>query len=273
MKRGRRFLIMVLLALLLPFTAAANPWQQKAPFAEATIVYRLSGMENGEEILYIKDHGQRTASYRTASTSMLGMTMQTKQVEITTPDWIYTFDLQEQTGSKSVNPQKLMVAEYEKLSAAEQKTVNENARTMGMSIMQGMQGTVEEKAQEILGYPCDRTTMMGVTVYSIHNTSIPLLTDSTMMGVTMKSEATSISEDPVDEQHFQFPAGIEPQPDPEADQMAQMMAEQTIAMLKDPEGFKKSNKSMLMGPQGEISPEDQKKMEEAMKSLKGLFGN
>ncbi len=274
MKKGHGVLFLLALVLLLPSGSLANPWEMKLPFAEATITYELSGMETGEEVLYIKDHGLRTATYRTTSTSMFGMTMKNRTVEITDPDWVYTFDLQEQTGTKSINPQKLMVEEFSKLSDEERKKVEKNAETMGTSMMQGMQGTVEPKAREILGYPCDKTTMMGVTVYSIHGSSIPLLTDSNMMGISMKSTATSISEDPVDEKHFRFPDGIEPQPDPEADRMAQIMAEQTLAMLKDPEAFKKENKSLL-GPQdqGDISPEDQQQMEEAMNALKGLFGN
>lgn len=265
---------MLMLAVLMPLGASANPWEQRLPFAEATITYELSGMETGEEVLYIKDHGRRTAVYRTSSTSMFGMTVQNRTVVITDPDWVYSFDLQERTGTKSINPQKLMVEEFSKLSAEERQTVEENAETMGTSMMQGMQGSVEPKAREILGYPCDKMTMMGVTVYTIHGSSVPLLTDSNMMGISMKSTATSINEGPVAEEHFQFPEGIEPQPDPEADRMARIMAEQTVAMLKDPEGFKKENKSLL-GPQnqGDISPEDQQKMEEAMNTLKGLFGN
>jgi hypothetical protein len=267
-------MVALMLALLAPLGANANPWEKQLPFAEATITYELSGMETGEEVLYIKDYGRRTASYRTTSTSMFGMTMKNRTVEMTDPDWVYTFDLQEQMGTKSINPQKLMIEEFSKLSDEERKTVEENAKTMGTSMMQRMQGAVEPKAREILGYPCDKSTMMGATVYSIHGSSIPLLTDSNMMGISMKSTATSISEDPVDEKHFQFPDGIEPQPDPEADRMAQIMAEQTVAMLKDPEAFKKENKSLL-GPQdqGDISPEDQQQMEEAMNALKGLFGN
>jgi hypothetical protein len=274
MKKVRGCIVVLMLAVLMPLGANANPWEQSLPFAEATITYELSGMETGEEVLYIKDHGRRTANYRTTSTSMFGMTMQNRTVEITDPDWLYSFDLQEQTGTKSINPQKLMVEEFNKLSAEERQTVEKNAETMGTSVMQGMQGSVEPKAREILGYPCDKMTMMGVTVYTIHGSSVPLLTDSNMMGISMQSTATSINEGPVAEKHFQFPEGIEPEPDPEADRMARIMAEQTVAMLKDPEAFKKENKSLL-GPQdqGDISPEDQQKMEEAMNTLKGLFGN
>ncbi len=266
-------MLLVTAMLLVPMGAAANPWEKKLPFKEATIVYELSGLETGEETLYIKDHGQRTAEYRTTTATMFGMTMKNETVDITTPDWVYSFDLQERTGTKSINPQKLMIEEYNKLAAADKKKVDENAETMGLWMMEGMHAEIEPNVGELLGFPCDRLTMMGVTVYTMHGTQIPLKTVTDMMGVSMTSTAMFLREDPVDEVYFQFPEGIEPQPDPEADQMARAMAEQTIAMLKDPETFKEQNKGSMFGPQGDISPEDKQKMEEAMNTLKGLFGN
>ena len=94
--------------LLLPFTSAQadNPWEIKLPFEQATINYSLSGMETGSEILYIKDFGRQTARYRTTKASVFGMTMHNKSVEIISPDWIYKYNLEEGTGTKSINPQK-----------------------------------------------------------------------------------------------------------------------------------------------------------------------
>jgi hypothetical protein len=271
-------LALVVVALLLPGVvgAAKTPWEVKLPFKAATINYEISGMESGQEILYIRQHGKETARYRSTTTSMLGMSLKNQTVEIMTPDWVYSFDLQEGTGSKSINPEKLMIEEYNKLSSSEKKKVQENGEKMGASAMSGMQGSVQENAKEILGYSCDRATIMGTTVYSIHGTPIALLLESNMMGVSMKSVATAVDKWSVADRHFAFPAGIEPQPDPEADQVARMMAQQTIEMLKDPEAYKKENKGMMGVPPGQqqdIPEEDQKQMEEAMKALKGLFGD
>jgi hypothetical protein len=277
MKRGLAA-VLTLALLVLPCLAmgAKSPWERKLPFEGATISYTLSGMETGEEVLYIRKHGAETAQYRTTKTSMLGMTIINRSVEIITPDWVYSFDLQEGTGTKSINPQKLMIEEYQKLSAAEKQKVEKNAEEMGVGFMSGMQGSLEKNAKEILGYSCDKVSVLGSTVYSIHNTPIALLTESNIMGVTVKSAATKLDKGAVDDKYFQYPEGIVPQPDPDSDQMARMLAEQSIAMLKDPEAFKEDNQGSIMNmvprKSAEIPPEEQQQLEEAMKALKGLFG-
>jgi len=261
----RLVVVLTLVTLILPCMALGenNPWDKKLPFNNATIHYTLSGMETGEEILYIRNYGQESARYRTTKTSMLGMTMENKSVEIMTPDWI--------------NPQKLMIEEYNKLSAADQEKVVKNAEEMGTDFMSGMQGSLEKNVKEILGYSCDKISVMGSTIYTIHDTPLALHSESNIMGISVKSIATSLDTGAVSDKYFEYPAGIEPNPDPEADQVAKMMAEQSIAMLKNPEAFKEKNQGNMMkmvpGKTDSIPPEEQKQVEEAMKPLKELFGN
>jgi len=269
--------LLFLLAMPYVITGAEGPWEKALPFRDATIYYTLSGMEKGEEVLYIRNYGKESARHRTTKTSMLGMTKVNRSVEIITPDWVYTFDLEKGSGTKSLNPQKLMGEEYNKLSTAEQQKVQENAEEMGAGAMSGMHGSFEKNAKEILGFSCDKATIMGSTIYSIHGTPIALLTESNIMGITVKTVATRLDKSAVPDTYFQFPEGIVPRPDPEADQMARIMAEQSIAMLKDPEGFKERNQGTMMnlvpGKSDEIPPEEQQQVEEAMKALKELFGN
>lgn len=271
--------VALLLILAMPNIVAGveSPWEIALPFEYATINYTLSGMEKGEELLYIRKYGKESARYRTTKTSMLGMTMINRSVEIITPDWIYTFDLEEGSGAKSVNPQKLIAEEYNKLATAEQQKVQKNAEEMGPGFMSGMQGSYEKNAKEILGFSCDKATVMGSTIYSIHGTPIVLHTESNIMGITVKTVATKLDKSAVPDKYFKFPDRIVPQPDPEADQMARIMAEQSISMLKDPEKFKADNQGTIMnmvpGKKREIPPEEQQQVEEAMKALKELFGN
>jgi len=278
MKKGV-LLIFALFVLAIPALAGAgtNPWEKKLPFESASIHYELSGIESGQEVLYIRDYGTQTARHRTTSMSVLGMRKENMTVEIITPDWFFTFDLQEGTGSKSVNPQKILIDEYNKLSDAEKETVEANAEKMGTSALGGMQGSVEKNAKEILGYSCDKAIIAGTIIYSIHDTPISLLSETKMMGVTIRSEATHIELGSVADAYFNLPQGIVPKPSLESDQMANMMAKQTIAILKDPEGFQKDSPGTIMGvptdQQNTISPEEQQQVEEAMRALKELFGN
>jgi hypothetical protein len=274
MKKGFLFGLMVL--MLLPVSVAAgdkSPWELKLPFKSATIHYTISGMENGSEVTYIRDYGREVATYHTTKTTMMGMTMVNETVDIDTPEWLYQFDLTERTGTKSVNPEKYMIEEYNKLSRADKKRVKENGEKMGASIPEGFGGNVQQNAQKILGYSCDRAEMMGTVVYSIHGSGIPLLVESNMMGMNMKIEATSVDKGKVSDKYFQFPEGIEAKFDPQSDAMAHEMAKQTIAMLKDPESAKKQGgRPMMQGQQQQMSPEDQEQMQQAMEMLKGMFG-
>ena len=274
MKKG--VVLGIILTLLLPLGAVAgnkSPWEVKLPFKHATIHYTLSGMENGSEVSYIRDYGREVATYHTTKTTMMGMSMVQETVDIDTPEWSYQFNLTDGTGIKSVNPEKYMIEEYDKLSKADQKRITKNAQKMGVSMAEGFGGEIQQNSKKILGYNCDRAEMMGSVVYTIHGSGLPLLVETNMMGMKMKIEATSVDTGKVADSFFQFPEGIEVELEPQSDIMAREMAKQTIAMLKDPESAKKQGGLMMPGAQREqMSPEDQEQMQQAMEALKGLFG-
>ncbi len=273
-----KWLIVSAMLLLAPSMVMAEetPWSPKLPFEQAVITYEISGMEEGQEVLYIRDFGQSTARHRQTSTTMLGITQKSSSVEIVTPEWVYNFDLREGAGSKSVNPQKLMSEEYNKLTDAEKKKVDENAGKMAGVLAGGGLGSVELNVRQILGYSCDRIIGLGSTVYSIHDTGISLLTETDLLGIKMKSVATSIKKSGADKIYFEFPQGIVPQPNPEADHMARLIAQQSIAALQDPESFQSKGQGIMglpAGGQPAIPEEDQIQMKEAMETIKGLLGN
>jgi hypothetical protein len=168
-----------------------------------------------------------------------------------------------------------MLEEYNKLSKAEKEQVAKNAKNMGLSMTRGLNGRIEMNAAKILGYDCDKAMVMGTTVYSIHQTGIPLKSDTSMMGFSMKKEATEIDTKPVDNKVFQFPAGIVPQEDHQADAMAKNIAISTMAMLKEPEGSQTgmpANPKMGSGSNqgGTPSGVSNEKLEQAMKMLKEM---
>lgn len=271
------WLLVAVIMVLTPsvIMADSTPWSPRLPFEQAVITYEISGMETGRETLYIQDFGQRSARHRETSATILGITQKSHSVEIMTPEWVYSFDLREGTGSKSVNPAKLMIDEYEKLSDADKKKVSDQAEKMAGVLSTGLQGSVEQNVKEILGYSCDRIQALGTTIYSIHGTTINLLNETDLMGIKMKSVATSIKKSGADQKYFEFPQGIVPQPSPEADRMALVIAQQTIAALKDPERFENKGHGIIGLPADKapsIPEEDQMQMEEAMNTIKELLG-
>ena len=270
--------IFVMMSVSLPQFGAAesNPWSWKLPFEHGVITYEISGMESGREILYLADFGATTARHRETSTIILGITQKQSSREVTTPEWIYSFDLQERTGSKSVNPKKLILEEYEKLSDSDKQRVNENARKIATVLTGDLQARVEENAMEILGYSCDRTTAMGSTVFSIHGTDVSLLSEINFMGIHVTSAAVSVETVKVDSSFFELPEGIVVEHNQEADRMARMIAQQTMAALKDPESAGSKRQGFIGLPsseQPEIPEEDQLEVEEAMKTIRGLLGH
>lgn len=276
---SNKFLFAFVMLLLLPVSVVAgdkSPWEAKLPFKEATINYTISGVENGTEVTYIRDSGRESATYHTTKTSIMGMVIVNETVDITTPDWEYSFDLTNHSGSKNVNPEKYMIEEYNSLSKAEKKEVHKNVEKMGASVAEGLGGKVEQNAETILGYSCDRSEMMGTVSYSIHGTDIPLRMQSNMMGMSMKIEATSVKKGKVPDTYFQMPAGIEPVLDPQSDAIARSMAKETVTMLKDPQGAKKlqaeAKEEEGQNATKQINPEQQQQLEQAMQMIEGLFG-
>lgn len=250
-----------------------NPWDKKLPFESATVHYALSGTQEGAEDKYIRDFGREMATYRQATTVMMGMKMVNDTIEIQDADWMYSYDMKEKTGTKMTNPQKFMIEEYNKLTSAEKKQVQKNAGTMGASFMKGMNGKMEQNVTKILGYSCDRTSVMGSTIYMMHGSPIPLKTETNMAGMKMASIATSFKEGAADARFFKHPAGIEPVYDRESDEMSKNMAVQMIAMLKDPEGVKRMTEGHTVAPgQGGEAQDAQEMMNQAGELMKGVLG-
>ncbi|SDP22778.1 hypothetical protein [Desulforhopalus singaporensis] len=255
------------------FAGESLPWEKKLPYKELTVVYKISGLENGKETLYLRDYGRQRATYRETVTKMMGTTVKDRTIEFVTPDYIYTYDLQAHEGVQGVNPQKYMVEEYEKLSPADKDKVLSNAEKAGVAAGTMVGAKVEENALVILGYDCDKVTVMGGSVsYIMHGTDIVLKSEVAMMGMKMVSEAVSLEEKVTDASVFNHPPGITAVADPDAEQVGRSMAIQSIEVLKDPE--KMTMFQEKTGEEGAVKKQmqDAQKqiMEQAGEMLKGI---
>ncbi len=280
--KGLSLLLFLVILLALPKSVVAGgaPWERKLPFKSATIQYAISGMQEGTETLYIRDQGKERARYQKTVSKMMGMEITESTVELIFPDYIYSYDLQNNEGTKSVNPQKYMIEEYEKLSAAEKKKVRINAQKMGAASLaamgaEGIDGKLQQNAAEMLGYSCDRMEMMANGfIYLIHDTDIPLKSEVDMMGMKLSIVATSLKKGDVEEKFFQHPAGISAEVDEEVDAMAQEMAKQIIANLNDPDNAAKAGGQAigLPGKSGGMSEEDRQMLEQVQKMMQQMKG-
>ena len=281
----KQLIVVALLFVTVLFAESAfagnNPWMKKLPFKVATIHYNISGTEQGSQTMYIKDYGETTALHRNTVMNMFGMTQRQDTIQITTPDWVYDIDLTNRSGSKSVNPAKYMLEEYNRLSASDRKKADRNAEKMGAQAVNNMQGNIQKNAAKLLGYSCDLVSMMGVTVYSIAGTGVELKSESNMMGVKALTVATKIDKGNPPKSKFTPPAGIDLRPDPEADAMARQMARSMVQSMVNGTTPTMGEAMQRGGGQGyQPPPQDSGNsaappagMEEMMKGLQGLFGN
>lgn len=260
-----------LLGLLLTAGIAAaleSPWEKKLPFKEATIDYTITGTSKGTKTIYVKDYGRTVAEYRNTSMTVFGMTQKENAIDITTPEWEYSIDLVERTGTKMVNPEKYLIEEFQKLSTSDQKKVIKNSEELGMSTVDAVEGKVLKNETKILGYMCDKTSMMGVTVYTISGTPVPLKLESDMMGMKMNETATSVKKGNVSSSKFNIPSGINIEHDVQADQMSKIQAKNIIQSLL--------NGELPAVGQGQYGDEDQERMSpeqmEQMKQMMQMFG-
>lgn len=270
---------------------ADTPWEIKLPFKQAIIRYTIQGTQLGSETLYIKDHGKRRARYHLTSMSIMGITTKTNNVEITTPEWVYTYNLEEQTGTQITNPAQIYKTEYNKLSRAEKKNVDKNAVELGPLMMEGMGGETKKKAAKILGYDCDVTSMLNMsTIYVIHGTDVLLRSEMSMVGMKSSTEATEIdTESRIDAKFFLPPNGIVAVHDQQSEAMMRQMIQNMMEQLKHPDGAERirRNPQMMMPeggmqgdeaspdyrqPSGQNNQEIMDSMKQGLDALKGLFG-
>jgi len=271
-KRSLLWLTPMILLLVVRGWADDLPWEMKLPFKEATVQYELTGSEKGSETLYVKDYGKRQARLRTSTMTMMGTSQKMDTVQITDPDWIYSFDLVKKKGTKTTNPTKIYQEEYNKLSAGEKMNFEKNAKEMGTGMMGQFGGKVQQKGAKILGYDCDVTTVGGMsTVYILHGSNIPLRSETSVMGMNNVLSATKFdTSTSVPDQVFAPPAGIKPVLDQQAESMMTRMVKDTVATLAKPDGAKQMQQAGPMGMMGGamqdsmkeqgMSPEEQKEM-------------
>jgi hypothetical protein len=284
----KRLFLLCLLAILwaspaIVFAGNASPWEKKLPFKSATIHYALRGIEEGQETLYIRDYGKERVTYHETVSTMMGLTSKSSTIELQTPDFIYSYDLQIREGVKTSNPQKFMIEEYAKLSSAEKKKVAQNAQEMGTAYAEamtsGMGGgdmtvKIQHNAAEILGYSCDKVDVMGGVTYLLHDTDISLKSEMNMLGMTMEMVATSVQEGDAGDKFFRHPDGIIAEMDTEAETMVREMAGQVVAMLKDPDDCPKGEAQLnrFSGKMEGMSEEDKLMMQQAEKMMQNMKG-
>lgn len=266
--------IVLALAIICAVSSAAhsieNPWNKKLPFKQGVVNYEISGTMKGSEIVFVKDYGATTAAYRFEVTSMFGVNTQTTELTLTTPDWVYTVDLSDNTGSKQINPKKVIIEKFNSLSSLEQKKLVKNSKKMGITMVGNLSGKVEKGAAKLLGYKCDKVTMMGMESYTLAGTDFPIKISGSMMGISVVETATKITKQKVSSSKFKIPKGADIIHEPQADQMIREQINtmfSTILLGKQPKNPQEKAADKMKDFQNNGG------MDALQQQIKGLFGS
>lgn len=233
-----------LLIFSLAFSATAHadeslPWERLTPFREGTIHYRITGAQQGTEILYIKDYGRKRVKESQSTMHVFGRTMTTKTRELTSPEWVLRYNLSDNWGEKNTNPARLYRQEYEQLGEGEKKIFATNAAQLGPSLFENAGSIVQSRSGSILGFQCDRISFGGFSSSCLlHDTDIPLQSEVRVVGTINRLQAVRIDLfSPVPDALFEPPANIQVAVNEEVEAMLRQAIHQAVQTLKQPGGI------------------------------------
>jgi len=164
------------------------------------IEYKVSGSQNGTEILYFDNFGVREAKYTDLTIDMFGMKQETKQIVFLDGYMQYTVNPDDNTGSKT---------EDSMLKQMVESSNDQDWGEAGMKMFISM-GGVKTGEEKFMGKTCEIWKMesMGTTVW-IWN-FIPLKTIVDMMGMKISYEAIRFAFDvSIPENKIAVPKNIE----------------------------------------------------------------
>lgn len=268
--------IIATLFISAPALAVENPWAQKLPFKQGVVTYEISGSMSGNETVYVKDHGLTTAAYRTETGASFGIPMNTRELTLTTPEWVYTVDLEDNTGTKQINPKKVIEDEFNQLSRKEQKKLVKNSEKMGITMVGDMSGSVEKKAIKLLGYSCDKVTVMGMDSYTLAGTDFPMKISGSLMGITIQEVATRIKKKRPSKTKFSLPEGANIHHEPAADAIIREQIRMMFqSLLNGERPVSQQEQSMSEGQDAMKAFQQMQQnggMENLQQQMQGLFG-
>jgi len=119
--------------------AAVEASRRYPELKSAIIKYKVSGMNNGTEIVYIDDWGRREAIYKKFTTKLMGIDIERNFMTLITENgkWVYNIDLNSKTAIRTNN------AGYKALQG-------NSGGNMDVAI-----GAMKIGTEEILGKVCD----------------------------------------------------------------------------------------------------------------------
>jgi len=183
----------VLFVLLMVATILNAQDYKRYQYKSGEIHYKVSGMMNGTEDVYFTDYGMKEAKIDKTTMEMMGIKQNQNQKTILDGNTTYAIDYDKRTVTKMETPMLSMFPKGTDLTkGGEEMMTNMGGKKVGT-------GT-------ILGKNCDiwEIQNLGSKIW-IWN-SIPMKTETNLMGMKISQEATDVKVDvSVSDEHFDIP--------------------------------------------------------------------
>jgi len=184
MKNVAIYLSLMICLIFVSNSEALNKKRYK--IKSGIVEYKLTGNNQGTDILYFDNFGQQEARYSDTTSSFMGFKHSTKSVYYVDGENTYSYDLKTNVATK-MNSGEFVDAMAKSKGA-------KDYRELGEKMMKDMGGKIIGK-KKILGRTCEiwEVEKMG-TKTCIYKKSIPLESIVNFMGMEMSTVATSIKE-------------------------------------------------------------------------------
>ena len=192
--KKRLFFILMLTTL---YSITIGQDFKRYQFKSGKVVYKMSGIQTGTETLYFDDYGRKEVHFNKSVIDMMGVKQKSNTQTIMEGKYIYTIDLEKNTGQKMENPLYEMFSDEDDL------------QKVGEDIMKKMGGK-KVGTETLNGKECEiwEVQKMGGKIW-VWN-SLAIRTVVNMMGMNITQEAESIETDiDVSPDLFKIPKGIE----------------------------------------------------------------
>ncbi len=162
-------------------TAQSDQQARRYKVKSGIIEYKMTGMQNGRELLYFDNWGLREAKYTQTEISVMGMTQKENKVTVLAGNKIYTYDPVKRTGTVMEN------STMSNMSSGA-KSRGKDMTDMGMDMIEQMGGK-KIGQEKIAGFLADvyEIKQMGTKAW-VYN-GVTLKSEGGFAGMKVNSEA------------------------------------------------------------------------------------
>ncbi|MBF0475651.1 MAG: hypothetical protein HQK59_07405 [Deltaproteobacteria bacterium] len=238
---------------------ADNPFKQAYPFDTAVLSYVSMGNQKGSSTVYVR--GGLKCKQTNTSGQIMGVDTAVRELEITTPQYVYYIDLKEKKGTRWDNPSRILVEEYEKLTPKEKAMVAEYVKKHGHHLVALLGGGNPKTYESILmGRPCLVIDSGNIKSWIWKGTDLALRTEGTILGLKTVNAVTKIDENiDIPSTRFVVPEDVDIQYDKAASQVSRQLAKTMLDNMKNPKTADPdpmAAQNPLSCPEAPVNPRD-----------------